>query len=50
MSCSDWCRTKYEAAVERGDDVSARHYMDMYQLWLDRETATQKASHLHRTN
>lgn len=37
MSCSDWCRANYEAAVERGDEVSARHYMEMYQLWLDRE-------------
>lgn len=50
MSCSDWCRAKYEAAVERGDDVSARHYMEMYQLWLDRETVAQKTLHLHKTN
>lgn len=39
MSCSDWCRTKYEAAVERGDSVSAQHYMELYTLWLERENS-----------
>lgn len=39
MSCSDWARAKYEMAVECGDDVSAQHYMEMHQVWLDRENS-----------
>lgn len=39
MICSDWCRVQYGSAIERGDTKAAQDYMEMYQLWLDRENS-----------
>lgn len=39
MICSDWCLAAYGSAIERGDTKAAQDYMEMYQLWLDRENS-----------
>lgn len=34
---SAWCRRMWQAAVERGDDSSAKDYLEMYNLWISRD-------------
>lgn len=33
---SAWCHKKWEEAVERCDERSAKDYLEMYNLWVGR--------------
>lgn len=33
---SDWCHKMWTECIERGDDESAGHYMELYNQWLSR--------------
>lgn len=35
-TCSAWCYSKWEEALERGDEKAANNYMQMYNLWKER--------------
>lgn len=38
MHCSpsEWCHGMWQKAVERGDESSAKDYLEMYNLWVSR--------------
>ena len=33
---SEWCRAKYDAALERGDAQAAADYQSLYSFWLEK--------------
>lgn len=35
-SCSEWCHKMWTECIERGDEESAGHYMELYNQWLSR--------------
>nr|WEV89175.1 hypothetical protein [Acinetobacter phage vB_AbaA_LLY] len=35
-SPSAWCHRMWQKAVERGDESSAKDYLEMYNLWISR--------------
>lgn len=35
-SPSKWCHGMWQKAVERGDESSAKDYLEMYNLWVRR--------------
>lgn len=36
MKPSDWCRLKYDAAIEADDMEAADDYRRMFEMWLGR--------------
>lgn len=36
LSPSVWCHMMWQKAVERGDESSAKDYLEMYNLWVSR--------------
>lgn len=37
MLQSEWAMSKWEEAVERGDQAAATDYQEMYEIWKGRE-------------
>lgn len=37
LKASDWCRKQYDLCVTAGDMASASDYIELYELWLERE-------------
>lgn len=35
--CSEWCMEKWQEAVEAGDVTAQNDYMQLYQMWKERE-------------
>lgn len=33
---SEWCHKMWTECIERGDEESAGHYMELYNQWLSR--------------
>lgn len=33
VTASQWCYQKWEEAIEAGDEVTASHYMQLYEDW-----------------
>lgn len=36
LTPSAWCHWMWQKAVERGDESSAKDYLEMYNLWVSR--------------
>lgn len=33
---SEWCYRQWELALERGNELDANNYMNMYNMWKER--------------
>lgn len=39
MTCTEWCRTMYDKAIDEGRTEDAKAYEQLFLMWYEREQA-----------